>query len=53
MVVKVHGAAYGTCPQRVMHCLMELSVPFELVHVDLDAKENKRPEFLEKQVIDL
>ncbi|URD96970.1 Glutathione S-transferase [Musa troglodytarum] len=49
MVVKVYGKAQAVCPQRVMHCLMEKGVPFELVHVDIDTMEHKRPEFLQKQ----
>lgn len=50
MVVKVYGKAQAVCPQRVMHCLVEKGVPFELVHVDIDTMEHKRPEFLQKQV---
>nr|CAA68993.1 glutathione S-transferase [Petunia x hybrida] len=46
MVVKVHGSAMAACPQRVMVCLIELGVDFELIHVDLDSLEQKKPEFL-------
>ncbi|WOK99908.1 glutathione S-transferase F12 [Canna indica] len=49
MVVKVYGKAQAVCPQRVMHCLVELGVPFELVHIDIDAMEHKLPEFMSKQ----
>ncbi|KAG6514031.1 glutathione S-transferase F11-like [Zingiber officinale] len=49
MVVKVYGEARAVCPQRVIHCLVEKGVPFELVHVELDSMEQKRPEFMEKQ----
>ncbi|KAG6494352.1 hypothetical protein ZIOFF_049376 [Zingiber officinale] len=49
MVVQVYGKPQAVCPQRVMHCLVELGLPFELVHVDIDAMEHKLPEFLEKQ----
>uniref|UniRef100_A0A2P2MXW7 glutathione transferase n=1 Tax=Rhizophora mucronata TaxID=61149 RepID=A0A2P2MXW7_RHIMU len=48
MVVKVYGTARAVCPQRVMACLLEKGVEFELVHVDLDSGEQKRPEFLAK-----
>ncbi|KAM3285475.1 glutathione S-transferase F11 [Capsicum chacoense] len=46
MVVKVHGSAMAACPQRVMVCLIELGVDFELIHVDLDSLEQKKPDFL-------
>ena len=51
MVVKVYGTAESACTQRVIACLLEMEVDFELVHVDLDAGEHKRPEFLVRQVI--
>nr|ADB11336.1 phi class glutathione transferase GSTF8 [Populus trichocarpa] len=46
MVVKVYGPAMAVCPQRVMACLLEKGVEFDLVHVDLDSGEQKLPEFL-------
>lgn len=49
MVVKVYGPAMAVCPQRVMACLLEKGVEFDLVHVDLDSGEQKLPEFLLKQ----
>ncbi|KAK4602810.1 hypothetical protein RGQ29_011707 [Quercus rubra] len=49
MVVKVYGTAESACTQRVIACLLEMEVDFELVHVDLDAGEHKRPEFLVRQ----
>nr|5F07_A Chain A, Putative glutathione S-transferase family protein [Populus trichocarpa] len=48
-VVKVYGPAVAVCPQRVMACLLEKGVEFDLVHVDLDSGEQKLPEFLLKQ----
>lgn len=50
MVVKVYGSTRAACPQRVMACLLEKEVEFEIVHVDLDAGEQKKPEFLQRQV---
>ena len=50
MAVKVYGPATAVCPQRVMVCLLEKGVEFDLVHVDLDSGEQKLPEFLLKQV---
>ncbi|XP_047322723.1 glutathione S-transferase F11-like [Impatiens glandulifera] len=49
MVVKVYGARKAACPQRVMLCLVELGVEFELVPVDLQSLENKTKSFLLKQ----
>ncbi|KAJ9703022.1 hypothetical protein PVL29_004680 [Vitis rotundifolia] len=49
MVVKVYGAVTAACPQRVLACLVEKGVEFEVVHVDLDSGEQKRPEFLIRQ----
>ncbi|KAJ1388166.1 Thioredoxin-like superfamily [Sesbania bispinosa] len=49
MVVKVYGSVRAACPQRVLVCLLEKGVDFELVHVDLDQGEQKQPEFLLKQ----
>ncbi|KAL9381437.1 hypothetical protein Peur_027094 [Populus x canadensis] len=49
MVVKVYGPAMAVCPQRVMACLLEKGVEFDLVYVDLDSGEQKLPEFLLKQ----
>lgn len=50
MVVKVYGMARAVCPQRVLACLLEKGVEFELVHVDLDKGEQKDPNFLLLQV---
>lgn len=50
MVVKVYGPTAAACPQRVMACLLEKGVEFEVIHVDLEAGEQKRPEFLARQV---
>ncbi|KAK9275948.1 hypothetical protein L1049_023223 [Liquidambar formosana] len=49
MVVKVYGPVRAACPQRVMACLLEKGVDFEVVHVDLDAGEHKRLDFLVRQ----
>ncbi|KAL6993302.1 GST superfamily [Sarracenia purpurea var. burkii] len=49
MVVKVYGSARAACPQRVMACLVEMGVDFELVHVDLESGEHKKPDFLLRQ----
>ncbi|KAK4799520.1 hypothetical protein SAY86_024885 [Trapa natans] len=46
MVVKVYGPVKAACPQRVIACLLEKGVEFEVVHVDLDSGQQKRPEFL-------
>ncbi|KAE8021903.1 hypothetical protein FH972_007752 [Carpinus fangiana] len=46
MVVKVYGTVRSACVQRVLACLLEKGVDFDVVHVDLEAGEQKRPEFL-------
>ena len=51
MVVKVYGTVRAACTQRVLACLLEKEVDFELVPVDLDAGEHKQPHFLVRQVI--
>lgn len=50
MVVKVYGPIHAGCPQRVVVCLLEMGVDFELVHVDLHKGEHKKSEFLLRQV---
>lgn len=50
MVVKVYGPIRAACPQRVLVCLFEFGVDFELINVDLDSNEHKQPGFLQKQV---
>ncbi|XP_073011777.1 glutathione S-transferase F12 [Typha latifolia] len=49
MVVKIYGMGPAVCPQRVMHCLIEMGVEYELVHVDLGTMEHKKPEYMAKQ----
>ncbi|KAM7523910.1 hypothetical protein LguiA_013812 [Lonicera macranthoides] len=49
MVVKVYGPITAACPQRVLACLLEVGVDFELIPVDLESGEHKRPEFLLRQ----
>ncbi|XAR61310.1 Glutathione transferase [Bertholletia excelsa] len=44
--IKVHGNALSTAAQRVMACLHEKGLPFELVLVDMRAGEHKREPFL-------
>ncbi|XVF20456.1 hypothetical protein REPUB_Repub12eG0002000 [Reevesia pubescens] len=46
MVVKVYGPVRAACPQRVLACLLEKDVEFQIVHVDLDAENHKKPDFL-------
>ncbi|CAA7399574.1 unnamed protein product [Spirodela intermedia] len=49
MVVKVYGSSRAVSVQRVMLCLVEKGVDFEVVHVDLDTMEHKTTEYLVKQ----
>lgn len=50
MVVKVYGPAYAS-PKRVIVCLIEKGIEFEVVDIDLFKGENKTPEYLKLQVI--
>ncbi|KAF8102986.1 hypothetical protein N665_0189s0038 [Sinapis alba] len=49
MGVKVYGQVTAACPQRVLLCLLEKEIEFEVVHIDLDTLEQKRPEHLLRQ----
>jgi glutathione S-transferase len=44
--IKVHGIPLSTATQRVLATLYEKELEFELVHVDMKAKEHKKPHFL-------
>ncbi|PON74828.1 S-crystallin [Trema orientale] len=46
MVVKIFGAVRSACSQRVLACLLEMGVEYEIMHVDLQSGEHKRPQFL-------
>ncbi|XP_058084133.1 glutathione S-transferase F13-like [Magnolia sinica] len=46
MALKLYGAAMSTCASRVMFCLNEKGVDFELVPVNLAAGEHKQPSYL-------
>ncbi|KAL3605035.1 hypothetical protein D5086_005894 [Populus alba] len=48
MVLKLYGTPMSTCTSRVLTCLHEKSLDFELVPVDLFAGEQKQPPFLAK-----
>ncbi|KAG5408601.1 hypothetical protein IGI04_004920 [Brassica rapa subsp. trilocularis] len=39
----------AACPQRVLLCFLEKEIEFEIVHVDLDTLEQKKPEHLLRQ----
>ncbi|KAK8507832.1 hypothetical protein V6N13_140575 [Hibiscus sabdariffa] len=49
MVVKVYGTIKAACPQRVLSCLLEKDVDFQILHLDLDAGDHKKPDFLLRQ----
>ncbi|GLJ52777.1 hypothetical protein SUGI_1124210 [Cryptomeria japonica] len=49
MVVKLIGPAYASCSRRVLACLIEKDIEFEIVPVDLFKGEQKKPEFLALQ----
>ncbi|OVA03838.1 Glutathione S-transferase [Macleaya cordata] len=49
MVVKVYGPVTAACPQRVIACLFEKDIDFEIIPVHLESGEHKKPEFLVRQ----
>ncbi|XXG65801.1 hypothetical protein AAC387_Pa05g3418 [Persea americana] len=49
MVVKVYGPAYASATRRVLACLFDKEIEFELVPVDLLKGEHKNPDFLKLQ----
>ncbi|OWM63507.1 glutathione S-transferase F13 [Punica granatum] len=46
--LKLHGLPMSSCTTRVMICLHEKGVEFELVPVDLFTAQHKQPDFLSK-----
>ncbi|XP_010453905.1 PREDICTED: glutathione S-transferase F12-like [Camelina sativa] len=49
MVVKLYGQVTAACPQRVLLCFLEKGIEFEIIHIDLDTLEQKKPEHLLRQ----
>ncbi|MCL7038592.1 hypothetical protein MKW94_001311, partial [Papaver nudicaule] len=49
MVVKVYGPAMASASRRVLSCLIEKKVEFEVIPVDFMKGEHKQPEFLKLQ----
>ncbi|KAG9439468.1 hypothetical protein H6P81_019633 [Aristolochia fimbriata] len=49
MAVKVHGSTYSSATRRVLACLIEKEVEFEIVPVDLMSGEHKKPDYLKLQ----
>lgn len=50
MVVKVYGPAYASATRRVLACLIDKEIEFEVVPIDLLKGEHKSPDFLKLQV---
>ena len=49
MVLKLYGNSQATCTKRVVTILKEKDVTFELHSVDTFKREQKLPDYLEKQ----
>ncbi|XP_051117655.1 glutathione S-transferase F12-like [Andrographis paniculata] len=49
MVVLVYGAGNAACPQRVMVCLVELDLQFQLIPIDIQSGQQKTPHFRQRQ----
>ncbi|KAJ1302807.1 hypothetical protein OPQ81_003113 [Rhizoctonia solani] len=47
VTVTIHGVAMSTCTKRVITTCNELGIKYQIVHVNLFAKEQKTPEYLE------
>nr|BAM14585.1 putative glutathione S-transferase [Cyclamen persicum x Cyclamen purpurascens] len=47
--VKVYGTPLSTAVSRVLACLLEKDVPFQLINVDMAKAEHKKPDFLKIQ----
>ncbi|GAB2215947.1 hypothetical protein Droror1_Dr00023710 [Drosera rotundifolia] len=47
--VKVHGPAFSIAVSRVLACLFEKDVPFDLVNVNIAKGQHKSPDFLKLQ----
>ena len=48
--VKVYGPVMSPAVSRVLGCLLEKDVPFQLINVNMSKGEHKSPEFLKLQV---
>lgn len=46
MAVKLYGKAMSSCTSRVLACLYEIGVDFELMEVNPLAGEHKQPSYL-------
>ncbi|XP_058082729.1 glutathione S-transferase F13-like [Magnolia sinica] len=46
MALKLYGHPMSTCASRVLACLYEMDADFELVLVNLQARDNKQPSYL-------
>ncbi|KAF9588920.1 hypothetical protein IFM89_017599 [Coptis chinensis] len=49
MVVKVHGPAFASATRRVLACLIEKGIDYEIVPLDMLNGAHKDPEFLKLQ----
>lgn len=48
--VKVYGPAFSSAVSRVLACLIEKEVEFQLVAVNMAKGEHKKPDYLKIQV---
>ncbi|GLJ52706.1 hypothetical protein SUGI_1122230 [Cryptomeria japonica] len=49
MVVKLFGCSYASCSRRVLACLIEKDIESETLSIDINKREQKKPEFLALQ----
>ena len=50
MAIKVHGISLSTCTARVLLCLHEKGLEYELVHVDVASGAHKKQPYLSLNV---
>ena len=48
--VKVYGPPMSTAVSRVLACLYEKNVDFQLISINMSKGEHKKPDFLKLQV---
>jgi len=48
MAIKLYGMAAASCTQRVLAILIEKSIPYELITINILAGDQKKPDYLTK-----
>lgn len=51
--LKVYGPTLSTAVSRVLACLLEKDVEFQLIPINMSKGEHKKPDFLRMQVLSI